>query len=71
MINFSFGGKDDDKEDESNPKLENPSNPEFWENLGIKPILIDPNSATSIEEMGKEIFERISAVAEELKEKEE
>lgn len=44
-----------------------PSNPEYWEALGIKPIIVNPNDSKDVEEKAKEISERIREASKEIK----
>lgn len=67
MINWFFGGNDSDKEDSNTDNQNDPTQPEYWEQLGIKPIVIDENDPNYIEKMGDEVCERIKEVVEELK----
>ena len=43
------------------------NNPEYWESLGIKPIVIDPNDEKDIEEKGNELAERIKDAVEKIR----
>ena len=67
MINWFFGGNDSDKEDSNADNQNDPTQPEYWEQLGIKPIVVDENDPNYIEKMGDEVRERINQVVEELK----
>ena len=67
MINWFFGGNDNDKEDSSTDNSNDPTQPEYWEQLGIKPIVVDENDPNYIEKMGDEVRERINQAVEELK----
>ena len=54
MINWLFGGNDNDNEDNQNSsdiKPEDLGKPEFWENLGIKPIVVDENDPDYIDKV--------------------
>ena len=66
MINWLFGNNSDN-ESEDDFKAEDLGKPEYWESLGIKPIVIDENDPNYIEKMGDEVCERINQVVEELK----
>ena len=62
MINWLFGGNDNE-----NSNANDPTQPEYWENLGIKPIVVDENDPDYIEKVTDEVCERINQVVEELK----
>lgn len=51
--------------DNTNNQLD-PSQPDFWEYLGIKPIVVDENNPNYIEKMGENVRERINQFVEEL-----
>lgn len=50
-----------------NNSQNDPSTPEYWESLGIKPIIIDPNDSKDVEEKAQEISDRIREAAEDIK----
>jgi hypothetical protein len=53
---------------ESNQKnSQDLNNPEYWESLGIKPIVIDENDPDYINKVTEQITERIKEAVEELK----
>ena len=70
MINWLFGGNDNQEEDE-NKNQNDPTQPEFWESMGIKPIVVDTNDSGHIEKTANEVSDRIKEVVEELKKEEE
>ncbi|MDY6900090.1 MAG: hypothetical protein SWZ49_18730 [Cyanobacteriota bacterium] len=43
------------------------NNPEYWENLGIKPIVVDENDPNYIDKVTDQVTERIKEVVEQLK----
>ncbi|MEO0840961.1 MAG: hypothetical protein AAFS12_00495 [Cyanobacteria bacterium J06632_19] len=45
----------------------NPSQPEFWESLGIKPIVVCENDPDYIDKITDQVSERINQVVEEFK----
>lgn len=47
------------------------NNPEYWESMGIKPIVIDPNNDEDVKQKTGEIAERIKDAVEDLKKSEE
>lgn len=63
MSNSESGNNSDSNTNNSN----NPSQPEYWESLGIKPIVVDTNDPNYIEKTTDEVCERIKEVVEELK----
>lgn len=70
MINWLFGGNDNDNEDNENSsdiKPEDLGKPEFWESNGIKPIVVDENDPKYIDKVTDQVTERINQVVEELK----
>lgn len=67
MINWLFGGNDNDKEDNENSNTNDPSQPEYWENLGIKPIVVDENDPDYIDKVTDQVTERINQIVEEFK----
>ncbi len=66
MINYLFGGNDDEKNDDDS-KSEDLGNPKFWEDLGIKPIVVDINDPDYIDKLGDEVCDRINEAVKELK----
>ena len=64
---WPFGSNDNDNEEETSSNLDNPSQPEFWESIGIKPIVVDTSDPEYIEKSTNEVCEAIKLVAEELK----
>jgi hypothetical protein len=67
MINWLFGGNDNDKEDNENSNTNDPSQPEYWENLGIKPIVVDENDPDYIDKVTDQVTERINQIVDEFK----
>lgn len=69
MINWLFGGNDNDNEDNENSsdKPEDLGKPEFWESNGIKPIVVDENDPDYIDKVTDQVTERINQVVSELK----
>lgn len=63
MSNFKSQNNNDSN---TNNQL-NPSQPEYWENLGIKPIVVDENDPDYIDKVTDQVTERIKEVVEELK----
>lgn len=66
MINWFFGGNNHESESSSDVEREDLTKPEFWENLGIKPIIVDQNDPDYIEKMGEYVCKIIEEVAKEL-----
>ncbi|MBE9216651.1 hypothetical protein IQ247_29000 [Plectonema cf. radiosum LEGE 06105] len=67
MINWFFGSNNSNDESEDNSKIEDLSNPEFWEKSGIRPIVIDENDPDYIEKLEDEVCKRIEEAVEQLK----
>ncbi len=59
--------KSENNNDSNTNNQLNPSQPEYWENSGIKPIVADESDPDYIEKIGDEIRERIKEAVEELK----
>lgn len=59
--------KSENNNDSNTNNQLNPSQPEYWENLGIKPIVVDTSDPNYIEKTTDEVCERIKEVAEEFK----
>lgn len=67
MIDWLFGGNSCNDEPEDDSKIEDLSDPEFWKNLGIKPIVVDQNDPDYLEKLGDEVCKRIEEAVEEMK----
>lgn len=67
MINWFFGGSGNDNEDSNGDNQDDPTQPEYWEKLGIKPIVVDENDPNYIEKLGDEVCKRIEETVEQLK----
>lgn len=63
MSNSKSGNNNDSNTNNSNDL----SQPEFWESLGIKPIVVDENDPDYIDKVTDQVTERIKEVVEELK----
>ena len=63
MNNSKSGNNSDSNTNNSN----NPSQPEYWESLGIKPIVVDENDPDYIEKVTDQVTERIKEVVEKFK----
>ena len=63
MNNSKSGNNSDSNTNNSN----NPSQPEYWESLGIKPIVVDENDPNYIDKVTDQVTERIKEVVEEFK----
>lgn len=50
---------------------ENPLSVEYWEKLGIKPIVVDTSSVEDVSQKANEITDRIKNAVEELKTEEQ
>jgi len=61
-MNNSEGNNDNNSNNQNDP-----SQPEFWESMGIKPIVVDENDPNYIEKVTDQVTERISQVVEEFK----
>lgn len=70
MINWFKGGNDDNEKEDSNTNSNDPSQPEYWESLGIKPIVVDENDPDYIDKVTDQVTERIKEVVEELRKEE-
>lgn len=69
MINWLFGANNSNDDDNDSEELtrEDFSDPKFWENSGIRPIVIDENDPDYFEKLTDEVCERIQEAVEELK----
>lgn len=67
MANWFFGGNNDEIENSLDVESEDLTKPEFWERLGITPIVVDKSDPNYIEKMGDEVCKIIEIVAKELK----
>ena len=63
MSNSESGNNNSDNTNSSY----NPSQPEYWESLGIKPIVVDENDPDYIEKVTDQVTERIKEVVEKFK----
>ncbi|MEM9925112.1 MAG: hypothetical protein AAF915_15400 [Cyanobacteria bacterium P01_D01_bin.50] len=63
MSNSESGNNNDSNTNNYN----DPSQPEYWENLGIKPIVVDENDPNYIEKVTDQVTERINQIVEEFK----
>lgn len=59
--------KSENNNDSNTNNQLNPSQPEYWENLGIKPIVVDENDPNYIDKVTDQVTERINQVVEEFK----
>ena len=50
---------------------DNPASVEFWEKLGIKPIVIDTSTEEGTKKGASEVAERIKEAVEEIKEQQQ